>query len=58
VRGLDLSDVPGDEGLADGLRAAFVEHHVLVFRDQELDRAAHKAVGALFGELHVHGAPR
>lgn len=54
VRDLDLRDLPGDDALADAVRAAFLEHHVLVFRDQELDRDAHKAVGRLFGELHVH----
>ena len=54
VRGLDLRDLPGDSVLADAVRSAFVEHHVLVFRDQDLDREAHKAIGRLFGELHIH----
>ena len=54
VRGFDLSEVPGDDAAVAELTSLFLDHHVLVFRDQQLDRAAHKAVGELFGELHVH----
>ena len=54
VRDLDLRDLPADVALADAVRAAFLAHHVLVFRDQQLDRETHKAVGRMFGELHRH----
>lgn len=54
IRNLDLRDLLADRALADAVRAAFTEHHVLVFRDQHIDREAHKAVGRLFGELHIH----
>lgn len=37
---------------------AFLEHHVLVFRDQTLTREQHKAFGRHFGELHVHPSKR
>lgn len=58
VRGVDLGDLPGDPALVAAVRGALVEHHVLVFRDQRLDRAAHKAAGACFGDLHVHPSRR
>ena len=54
VRGVDLREAPADPELADAIRAAFLDHHVLVFRDQDIDRDAHKAFGRLFGDLHVH----
>ena len=53
VVGLDLSQPLAERDLED-LRAAFADWSVLVFRDQVLDRAAHKAFGRYFGELHVH----
>lgn len=53
VRGLDLSLPLGDGQLGD-LHQAFADWSVLVFRDQHLDREAHKAFGRYFGELHVH----
>jgi taurine dioxygenase len=53
VVGLDLSQPLDDAQLAD-LHQAFADWSVLVFRDQHLDREAHKAVGRYFGRLHVH----
>ncbi len=53
VDGLDLSQPLDDTQLAD-LRRAFADWGVLVFRDQHLDRQAHKAFGRYFGELHTH----
>lgn len=53
VDGLDLSQPLNDSQVAD-LRKAWADWGVLVFRDQILDREAHKAFGRYFGELHVH----
>jgi taurine dioxygenase len=53
IRGVDLSKPLSPELLAD-IRAAWADWLVLVFRDQHLDREAHKAFGRHFGQLHVH----
>jgi taurine dioxygenase len=53
VHGLDLSQPLSDAQWAD-IDQAFADWGVLVFRDQHLDREAHKAVGRHFGRLHVH----
>lgn len=53
VHGLDLSRQLSAAQL-DDLRQAFVDWSVLVFRDQNLDRDAHKAFAKHFGHLHVH----
>ena len=50
---LDLSEPLADDQVAD-LRQAFADWSVLVFRDQELDREAHKRFGRSFGTLHSH----
>ena len=52
IDGFDLRDLSGDR--AEQFEDMFFEHRVLVFRGQELDRDTHKAVGRVFGELHVH----
>jgi taurine dioxygenase len=52
IRGVDLADLSAEQ-LAD-IRAAWADWLVLVFRDQRLDREAHKAFGRHFGRLHVH----
>ena len=52
IRGFDLGD--WDNGRAEELSDLFYEYRVLAFRDQELDRETHKAVGRVFGQLHVH----
>ena len=53
VRGIDLS-VPLDEAQVADVHRAFADWGVLVFRDQHLDREAHKAFARHFGHLHVH----
>jgi taurine dioxygenase len=54
VRDIDLAKL--DNAMADWLKAALAERQVLVFRDQQLNHAQHKAVARLFGTgtLHVH----
>lgn len=53
VHGLDLSQPLTETQLRD-LHTAWADWGVLVFRDQQLDREAHKAFGRYFGSLHVH----
>lgn len=53
IEGLDLSQPLTVAETAD-LRRAWADWSVLVFRDQQLDRQAHKAFGRYFGDLHVH----
>jgi taurine dioxygenase len=53
VRGVDLSQPLSPEQLQD-IRDAWADWMVLVFRDQRLDREAHKRFGRNFGRLHVH----
>ena len=50
---VDLSQPLDDEQFA-AIRQAHLDWMVLVFRDQKLDRAQHKALGKRFGSLHVH----
>jgi taurine dioxygenase len=52
VRGIDLAALTAEQ-LRD-VRLAFNDWSVLVFRDQRLDREAHKAFARHFGRLHVH----
>ena len=54
VSGVALASISAFE-LAE-LHAAFLRYRVLVFRDQELDREAHKAFGRHFGALQTHPA--
>ena len=53
IAGLDLTDDLTDEQIA-AIRAAFVEHHVLVFRDQALTPEQQVAFGRRFGPLDAH----
>lgn len=53
VDGIDLSE-PLDADVERSLRDAWADWSVLVFRDQQLDRDAHKRFGRVFGELHTH----
>ena len=52
VEGVNLAEL-NDATLAE-VRAAFLEHQVLFFRDQNLSRDEHKAFGRCFGQLHIH----
>jgi taurine dioxygenase len=62
VRGVDLTGELGQETIA-ALRAALLDHLVLVFRDQDLDTASHIAFARRFGEIKLppvataHGGP-
>ncbi|MEM9651493.1 MAG: TauD/TfdA family dioxygenase [Actinomycetota bacterium] len=56
ITGVDLARL--DQDALRDIGTAFLEHHVLVFRDQDLSRDQHKAIGRHFGELHVHPSKR
>ena len=51
VRGVDLGG-PVEEPVAQAIRSAWLEHIVLLFRDQQLDAEGLIRFGRLFGELH------
>ncbi len=53
VRNVDLS-APLDEGTVAEIRRAFLDHHVLFFRDQDLSPEAQMRFGRCFGELDTH----
>ncbi|MEM7408150.1 MAG: TauD/TfdA family dioxygenase [Pseudomonadota bacterium] len=55
IVGLDLRE-PLDADTQARIDAAFVEHHVLAFRDQSLEKRDQLAVTLKFGELDVHAA--
>ncbi len=57
VDGVDLSADLGEQQLAE-VRRAFLDRHVLVFRNQQISRDQHKAFGRKFGSLHVHPAKK
>ncbi|MGI9326357.1 MAG: TauD/TfdA dioxygenase family protein [Pseudomonadales bacterium] len=54
VSGADLANL--DESTLADVHLAFLEHMVLVFRDQKINRDQHKAFGRTFGELQTHPA--
>lgn len=57
VSSVDLSANMDNETIS-RILDAFVEHHVLLFREQELDAAAHQSFAKLFGPLEeVRTAP-
>ena len=56
VTGVDLADLSPEA--VSSIKAAFLKHHVLVFRDQTLSQDQHKAFGRLFGDLHIHPSKR
>jgi alpha-ketoglutarate-dependent taurine dioxygenase len=53
ISGVDLSR-PLDPQTVDEIRHALLDHLVIFFRDQNIDRESHKALGRWFGELHRH----
>ncbi len=53
VRGVDLS-APLDEATVAEIRRAFLDHHVVFFRDQDLSPEAQIRFGRCFGELDTH----
>ncbi|MGD8860924.1 MAG: TauD/TfdA family dioxygenase [Myxococcales bacterium] len=53
VLGVDLSTELSDDTVA-AIRRALVDHHVLVFRDQQLTPAQQLRFGRRFGELDTH----
>lgn len=57
IAGIDLAG-PLEASVVSDLRTLFVEHMVLVFRDQQLTRDQHKVFGRYFGELHIHPSHR
>lgn len=50
IEGIDLSSKLTDAEVT-LIRQALLDHHVIFFRDQNLDYEQHKAVGKLFGDL-------
>src|SRR3954453_22994873 len=53
VEGLDLATPPDPSAVA-AVGDALVTHHVLFFRDQNLEPAIQRDLAANFGELHIH----
>ena len=52
VTGVDMADVDGV--ILDQLKKAWLDHKVLVLRDQRITTEEHIAFGRLFGELEIH----
>lgn len=52
VTGVDMADV--DAVTLDQLKKAWLDHKVLVLRDQHISTEQHIAFGRLFGDLEVH----
>jgi len=52
VTGIDLRTVTAEKGYPE-IRAAFDEHSLLVFRDQEITVDQHMAFGRLFGTIEI-----
>ena len=52
IAGVDLANL--DDGTVEQIHRAFLEHHVLFFRDQRLEPEQLMAFGKQFGELDTH----
>ncbi|OXE36529.1 MAG: taurine dioxygenase [Phenylobacterium zucineum] len=53
ISGVDLAE-PHDDAVIAEIRAAFVEHQVIFFRDQALSPAQQVGFGRRFGPLNIH----
>ncbi|SFG27365.1 taurine dioxygenase [Novosphingobium sp. CF614] len=53
IFGVDLARPLGNRAFGE-IHAALMEHQVVFFRDQALTHDAHKALGRVFGDLHIH----
>src|SRR5581483_9341137 len=53
ISGIDLR-LPLNDDLRDLLYAAMMKYRVIFFRDQQLNRQQHVALGRNFGRLEVH----
>ncbi len=53
IEGVDLAGELSNHQFAE-IHRAFLEHHVIVFRDQHLSDEDHKAFSRRFGRLHTH----
>jgi taurine dioxygenase len=53
IEGVDLAGELTNRQFAE-IHRAFLEHHVIVFRDQDITADEHKRFGRRFGRLHVH----
>ncbi|MDA9043830.1 TauD/TfdA family dioxygenase [Pseudomonadales bacterium] len=53
VQGIDLSEAMS-EAAFQALKAVYLDYSVLVFPDQALSQAQHKAFASRFGALHTH----
>ena len=53
LRGLSLAEIAANDAAYNGTRAAFEQHSVLVFRDQEVTDEAQLAFSRRFGPLEV-----
>jgi len=54
ISNVSLADAAIDEALFAEIRALWLRHRVLFFRDQEISRAEHVAFARRFGELEDH----
>jgi taurine dioxygenase len=54
ISGIRLADVIDRPLLANAVEQALVDRGVLFFRDQDLTRDEHVAIGHCFGEVHIH----
>lgn len=52
ISGVDMADI--DDSTRDDLRKAWLDHKVLVLRDQHISTEEHIAFGGHFGDLEVH----
>lgn len=53
ISGVDLSQ-PLDQETVSEIRQALLDHHVVLFHDQDLTSEEYKRFGACFGTFHIH----